>query len=315
MKRGFTLVEIMVVVVIIGILAAVAVPKLFGTVVKAKASEIPVAAGGYEKLQEAYVGIKPGPGSWREIGYIAPGNGLTTNFKYGLGCVDETVSMDNLQANTIGWVATSRVALDGCTLGSVWAVTLTAKGSSGLDYGHLTSSTECVALTHSWTATNVNADGCDAAPPVENNNADAPSESGDQSVAGNESSEEPSNNDSPSASGSSEEKTGTEETSKQETSKTPILSDANKTSIENNLKNMAQAIHKEEHGNGNSQTYEQAKSELKKTMNDLGVSQEKQDAAIKAFEDAGVNKNGDLHSHKDANGKSLMDRILDIIGG
>lgn len=43
MKKGFTLVEIMVVVVIIGVLAAGAVPKLFGAVVKAKASEIPVA--------------------------------------------------------------------------------------------------------------------------------------------------------------------------------------------------------------------------------------------------------------------------------
>lgn len=304
MKKGFTLVEIMVVVVIIGVLAAVAVPKLFGAVVKAKASEIPVAAGGYEKLQEAYVGIKPGPGSWKEIGYIAPGNGVTTNFRYGVGCIESTATMDNLAANTIGWVATSLVSLGECEAGSVWAVTLTVAGSSGIDYGHLTSSAECVALTHSWTATNVNASGCDAAPPVENNS--------ETPAAGNTPSTTPETAEG-TPSTPSEDKPATE-TPKEEPQKT-TLTDDNKKNIEDNLKGMAQAIHKEEHGNGNSKTYEEAKSELKKTMNDLGVSKEKQDAAIKAFEDAGVNKNGDLHSHKDENGKSLMDRILDIIGG
>ena len=50
-KNGFTLVEIMVAAIIVGILAAVGVPKLFGVIAKAKAAEVPVAAGTYISLQ------------------------------------------------------------------------------------------------------------------------------------------------------------------------------------------------------------------------------------------------------------------------
>ena len=49
-KNGFTLIEIMVVIVILGVLAAVGVPKMFGVIAKAKASEVPVAAGTYISL-------------------------------------------------------------------------------------------------------------------------------------------------------------------------------------------------------------------------------------------------------------------------
>ncbi|MBQ3840852.1 MAG: type II secretion system protein, partial [Fibrobacter sp.] len=72
-KQGFTLIELMVVIVIMGILAAVAVPKLFGMIAKSKASEVGPAAGTYVKLQDAYFSEKNKFGGWELIGYVAPG--------------------------------------------------------------------------------------------------------------------------------------------------------------------------------------------------------------------------------------------------
>ena len=47
-KKGFTLIELMVVIVIIGVLAALAIPKFTDASTKAKISEIPTVISGWD---------------------------------------------------------------------------------------------------------------------------------------------------------------------------------------------------------------------------------------------------------------------------
>ena len=54
-NKGFTLVELMVVIVIIGILAALAIPKFMDASTKAKISEVPTVLASYDHAQVAYV--------------------------------------------------------------------------------------------------------------------------------------------------------------------------------------------------------------------------------------------------------------------
>lgn len=145
-KQGFTLIELMVVIVIMGILAAVAVPKLFGMIAKSKASEVGPAAGTYVKLQSAYFSESNVYGTWKEIGYVGPGSstGLnsteTTNFSYSGAITEKT------NAAEIGWKATNNSKLNDCALGSIWKVTTTAI-SAGADTDSYTAETACAELT------------------------------------------------------------------------------------------------------------------------------------------------------------------------
>ena len=52
---GFTLIELMVVIVIIGILAAIAIPKFMDASIKAKVSEIPTVLATFDHAELAYL--------------------------------------------------------------------------------------------------------------------------------------------------------------------------------------------------------------------------------------------------------------------
>jgi prepilin-type N-terminal cleavage/methylation domain-containing protein len=54
-SQGFTLIELMVVIVIIGILASIAIPKFMDASTKAKCSEVPTVMAAYEHAQLAYI--------------------------------------------------------------------------------------------------------------------------------------------------------------------------------------------------------------------------------------------------------------------
>lgn len=54
-KRGFTLIELMIVVAIIGILAAIAIPNFVSMQLRAKRSELPTNLDGIRTAEKAYV--------------------------------------------------------------------------------------------------------------------------------------------------------------------------------------------------------------------------------------------------------------------
>ena len=151
-KQGFTLIELMVVIVIMGILAAVAVPKLFGMIAKSKASELGPAAGTYVKLQDAFVaenGVYVG--NWTKIGYNMPGS---NNFTY----TEEelsggTTDLATLTSDKKGWGAKNNAKLNDCVKDSQWVIKLKAN-STGAANGNpiaytaeVPSATGCDALT------------------------------------------------------------------------------------------------------------------------------------------------------------------------
>jgi type II secretory pathway pseudopilin PulG len=131
----------MVVIVIIGILAAIAIPKLFGMSAKAKASEVGPAVGTWSKLQQAFLVETNNYGIDTKISYIKPGATSATsqgagtgNFSYESGLGTGAVILGDPGdicttgecGNKATWVATNPAKLGDCDGGNSWSATLEA---------------------------------------------------------------------------------------------------------------------------------------------------------------------------------------------
>ncbi|WP_297702085.1 type II secretion system protein, partial [uncultured Fibrobacter sp.] len=120
-----------------------------------KASEVGPAAGTYVKLQDAYASESNKAGTWKNIGYVAPGatsagvTGTTTNFTY-TGSISSDQDITGMSAQADAWKAQNIVALNECVKdqGS-WTVKVeAASNGNSLTYE---AETTCGELTPSFT--------------------------------------------------------------------------------------------------------------------------------------------------------------------
>ncbi|SHK63198.1 type IV pilin protein [Fibrobacter sp. UWEL] len=152
--NGFTLVELMVVIAIMGILSAIAVPKFFGQTSKAKAAELAPAAMTYITLQKAYLTEKQKIGTWKRIGYSAPRSGDHFNYNDG-GVIKHSIKQSDFAKDlagdgVIGWQAENTIALDNCKSGNKWTISIIAQSKTSVYFKSNVTSGSCEELTKGW---------------------------------------------------------------------------------------------------------------------------------------------------------------------
>ncbi len=126
MKKGFTLIELMVVIVIIGILAAIAIPRLTSMSAKSKVSEAPQVIAGYERLQQAYITEVSKTGNFSSIKFTTPDNGAAPGESKFFVYTDDFTA-DNADA---GITAATLAEIGDCAAASEWVTVVALDGKA-----------------------------------------------------------------------------------------------------------------------------------------------------------------------------------------
>jgi len=127
-KRGFTLIELMIVVAIIGILAAIAIPNFLRFQAKSKQSEAKTNLGGIFTAQTAYFGEKNMYGTFGHIAWSPIGKSQLYTYYSGSNGTDGTTGTSDVAAPTAGATAWAGTVTPGMT-----ANTFTAGAIGNID--------------------------------------------------------------------------------------------------------------------------------------------------------------------------------------
>ena len=120
-KKGFTLIELMIVVAIIGILAAIAIPNFLRFQAKSKQSEAKGNLGGIFTAEVAYQGERNFFGNFTEIAWAPTG---TSRYTYWSG------AFGTPNANQLAWVAAGNAASGNDNAGFAGNAQITAAARS-----------------------------------------------------------------------------------------------------------------------------------------------------------------------------------------
>ncbi len=106
-EKGFTLIELMIVVAIIGILAAIAIPNFLKYQAKSRQAEAKTNLGGVFVAETSYFGEQARYGSFAEVGFALAGSSNRYTYRSGAGGVagggnSGTAGVDTINAGVGG---------------------------------------------------------------------------------------------------------------------------------------------------------------------------------------------------------------------